>query len=165
MTADGSDDDRIRMQGLAGPYTFTDADGGEEGAESEAEADEEEQADVEADGEESEEGEEGEASEAEDGMDSSDEEDDTADWACSEAPEQPPCGFTYAPCPQLETDQQYRELIGPAGAGGARQQGGHGLVPWQDQALWRLGCMEGESAQRQLPDQIHQEGYGGCAAG
>ena len=45
-------------------------------------------------------------------MDSSDEEDDTADWACSEAPAQPPSGFTYAPCPQLETEQQHRELIG-----------------------------------------------------
>ena len=110
MTADGSDDDCIRMQGLAGPYTFTDSDGGEQGAESEAEADNEEEADV----EQVEEGEEGgeEDDEADDGADSSEEEDDTAVWACSDAPAQPPDGFAYAPCPPLDTEQQHRELIG-----------------------------------------------------
>jgi hypothetical protein len=62
MTADGSEDDRIHVQGFTEQYSFTDADGGSEGAESEVELDEEEHADVRAGegGEEGEEGEEGE---------------------------------------------------------------------------------------------------------
>ena len=46
MTADGSDDDKIRIQGLTEPYTFKDADGGSDGGESEADEEEEEHADV-----------------------------------------------------------------------------------------------------------------------
>ena len=39
MTIDGSDDDAIQIQGLKEKYTFTDADGGPAGAESEDELD------------------------------------------------------------------------------------------------------------------------------
>ena len=59
MTADGSEDDQIKVQGLTEPYTFTDADGGSEGAESEVEEDKEELGDVlDKEGEEGGEGEE-----------------------------------------------------------------------------------------------------------
>ena len=40
MTADGSDDDKIQVQGLTGPYTFKDADGGSDGGEVEVEEEE-----------------------------------------------------------------------------------------------------------------------------
>ena len=46
MTIDGSDDDKIKVQGLNEPYTFTDADGGSEGDASEVDQDDEDQADV-----------------------------------------------------------------------------------------------------------------------
>ena len=46
MTADGSDDDKIQVQGLTGPYTFKDADGGSDGGESEVEEEEGEGEDV-----------------------------------------------------------------------------------------------------------------------
>ena len=56
-------------------------------------------------------GEEGEGEEAEDAMEDSDEEeeDDTAERmdACGEAPETPPTGYKYAPCPPLETEEQH----------------------------------------------------------
>ena len=47
-------------------------------------------------------------------MEESDEEDDTIDnlWACGDAEETPPVGYTYAPCPSLETDDQCTALIG-----------------------------------------------------
>ena len=119
MTADGSEDDQIKVQGLTEAYTFTDADGGSEGAESEVEEDKEEHADVlDKEGNEGNEGNEGEeaeeAEEAEDGMEETDEEDDTADnlWACGDAPAVPPTGYTYAPCPPLETEEQQRALVG-----------------------------------------------------
>ena len=61
-------------------------------------------------------GEEGEGEEAEDAMEDSDdeEEDDTAERmdACGEAPETPPTGYKYAPCPPLETEEQQRALCG-----------------------------------------------------
>ena len=43
-------------------------------------------------------------------------EDDTlADlWECGDAPETPPEGYTYAPCPPLETEEEQRALCGPA---------------------------------------------------
>ena len=46
MTIDGSGDDAIQIQGLTEKYTFTDADGGPEGAESEADEDAADLADV-----------------------------------------------------------------------------------------------------------------------
>ena len=50
-------------------------------------------------------------------MEDSDEEDDTAEqlWACGDADETPPPGYTYAyaaSCPPLETDVQQRALVG-----------------------------------------------------
>jgi hypothetical protein len=50
----------------------------------------------------------------EEGMDESDEEDDTAIQmnACGEAPETPPAGFTYAPCPPLDTLTDKAALVG-----------------------------------------------------
>jgi hypothetical protein len=33
-------------------------------------------------------------------------------WACGEALETPPPGYTYASCPPLETDQEKRALVG-----------------------------------------------------
>jgi hypothetical protein len=95
------------------PYSFTDADGGPDGAESEVEEDEEEHGDtLDEEGKEGDEAEEDE--EAEGGMEESDEEDDTTDnlWECGDAPPAPPAGFTYAPCPPLETEEQQRALIG-----------------------------------------------------
>ena len=54
-----------------------------------------------------------EGEEAEGGEDSSDEEDDTDPyWSCPHAPEEPPEGFTYAPCPSLETHKEQSDLIG-----------------------------------------------------
>ena len=52
--------------------------------------------------------------EAEDGMEDSDEDDDTAElvWVCGAAPENPPEGYTYAPCPPLETEEEQRALVG-----------------------------------------------------
>ena len=52
--------------------------------------------------------------EAEDGMEDSDEDDDTAElvWVCGAAPEKPPEGYTYAPCPPLETEEEQRALVG-----------------------------------------------------
>ena len=112
MTIDGSHDDKIKPQGL-GEYAFEDADGGPTGGESDA--DEEETADIadvaEGEGrvldEEDEE-------EAEDGMEDSDEDDDTAElvWVCGAAPENSPEGYTYAPCPPLETEEEQRALVG-----------------------------------------------------
>ena len=115
MTIDGSGDDDIRVQGINEPYTFTDADGGAEGAESEAEDNEDDLADVgEGEGEEEAEGEEEE--EAEDGMEESgdEEEDDTAARMadCGVAPPTPPPGFVYAPCPPLATEAEQRALCG-----------------------------------------------------
>ena len=46
MTADGSDDDKIQVQGLTQSYTFKDADGGADGGESDDEVDEGEEEDV-----------------------------------------------------------------------------------------------------------------------
>ena len=48
MTIDGSEDDHIKdkVQGLTEKYTFTDADGGAEGGESDNSEDEDELADV-----------------------------------------------------------------------------------------------------------------------
>ena len=112
MTIDGSHDDKIKPQGL-GEYAFDDADGGPTGGESDA--DEEETADIadvaEGEGrvldEEDEE-------EAEDGMEDSDEDDDTAElvWVCGAAPKKSPEGYTYAPCPPLETEEEQRALVG-----------------------------------------------------
>ena len=93
---------------LTEPYTFDDADGGAEGAESEVDEDEEDE-DV---GEEEAEGEE-EEEEAEGGMDETDDEDedDTAERmdACGEAPR---AGFVYSACPPLETEAEQRALCG-----------------------------------------------------
>ena len=54
--------------------------------------------------------------EAEEAMGDSDEEeeDDTADRMeeCGEAPETPPAGFVYAPCPPLATEEDQRNLCG-----------------------------------------------------
>ena len=88
MTIDGSGDDAIQTQGITEKYTFSDADGGPAGAESDVEEDEEDLADVAEGGEE--EGED--AEDAEDAMEGSDEEDDTTEWmvACGVAPPQPP---------------------------------------------------------------------------
>ena len=33
-------------------------------------------------------------------------------WACGDAEETPPVGYTYAPCPPLETDDQCKALLG-----------------------------------------------------
>ena len=33
-------------------------------------------------------------------------------WACSQAPETPPNGFVYAPCPPLATEAEQRALCG-----------------------------------------------------
>ena len=112
MTIDGSGDDAIQIQGLTEKYTFTDADGGSEGAESEADQDEAQLADVDEVGEEGEEGE-----EAQDGMeDSADEDDDdTAERmeACGEAPETPPTGFAYVKsCPPLVSLDEKKALEG-----------------------------------------------------
>jgi len=116
ITIDGSGDDAIHVQGLTGPYSFTNADGGAEGAESEVEEEPGEHEDVEGEAEEDEEAEEegeGEGEEAEEGEDSSDEEDDTDPyWSCPDAPEEPPEGFTYAACPPLETAADNLSLIG-----------------------------------------------------
>ena len=71
MTADGTGDDEICVQGLA-EYSFTDEDGGPAGAESDAEVDEEDEADVAGGADEDDE-------EADGGLEDSDEEDDTAD--------------------------------------------------------------------------------------
>lgn len=113
MTIDGSNDNKIKPQGLGEAYTFSDADGGEAGNESDI--DEEELVDI-AEVEEGEEEalEEEDEEEAEDGMEESDEEDDTADqlWACGDAPDVPPPGYTYAQCPPLETEEQQRALVG-----------------------------------------------------
>ena len=113
MTIDGSGDDKIKPQGLSEAYTFTDADGGPAGGESEPEEEEGEDV-VEVEEGEEEALEEDDEEEGEDGMDSSDEEDDTADdlWACGDAPEAPPPGYTYAVCPPLETEEQQRALVG-----------------------------------------------------
>jgi hypothetical protein len=115
MTIDSSGDEAIRIQGLTEPYSFTDADGGSEGGESEVEEDPEEHADVEWEAEEEddelEEEEEGE--EAEEGEDESEEEDDTDPyWLCDDAPTEPPEGFVYAACPPLATSEDHSNLIG-----------------------------------------------------
>ena len=110
ITADGSDDDKIKVQGLTG-YTFSDADGGSEGEESVIEEDEDEHADVLTEEDEDED----EGEEAQGGMESLDEEDDTLDhlWACGEAPLTPPSGYVYSStCPPLETEEQQRALVG-----------------------------------------------------
>ena len=116
MTIDGSDDELIRMQGFSGQYTFSDADGGEEGGESEAEEDPEEHVDAEGEAQDSsDEGEEGEeeSEEAEEGEDSSDEEDDTDPyWSCGDAPDEPPEGFRYALCTLLASNQDHANPIG-----------------------------------------------------
>ena len=111
MTIDGSSDDAIQIQGLTEKYTFTDSDGGSEGAESDVDQDAEELADVEDGAGEEEEGEE----EAEDAMEESDEEDDTAERmaACGEAPPEPPAGFVYAEaCPPLLSLDDKKALEG-----------------------------------------------------
>ena len=143
MTADGSEDDQIKVQGLTEPYTFTDADGGSEGAESEVEEDKEELGDVlDKEGEEGGEGEEGEegeeAEEAEDGMEETDEEDDTTDnlWACGDAPLMPPAGYTYAPCPPLETEEQQRALVGRQVLVAHNTEPVGGLARGQGALLW-----------------------------
>jgi hypothetical protein len=117
MTIDGSDDNKIRIQGYKEVYSFTDADGGPKGIDSDIDEEEEEEdaeelADVESEGEEAAAADDDE--EAEGGMDSSDEEDDTALdlWACGDAPETPPKGFKYASCPRLETDADHAALVG-----------------------------------------------------
>lgn len=33
-------------------------------------------------------------------------------WSCGNAPEDPPEGFAYAPCPSLDTEEQHHELLG-----------------------------------------------------
>ena len=118
MTIDGSGDESIRIQGLAEKYTFTDADGGPVGEESEDDLDPADLADVtaeEGEGDE-EEGDEEEGEEAEGGMEDSDEEedDDTAErlWECGDADETPPPGYAYAPCPPLETEADKQALVG-----------------------------------------------------
>ena len=47
-------------------------------------------------------------------MEDSDEEDDTAERMedCGDAPEVPPPGYVYMPCPPLETEEQQRALCG-----------------------------------------------------
>jgi hypothetical protein len=41
------------------------------------------------------------------------EEDDTDPyWSCGDAPEEPPVGFTYAPCPPVATNEDCAKLIG-----------------------------------------------------
>ena len=110
MTIDGTRDDEIQIQGLTEKYIFTDADGGSEGAESEADEDEADLADVNEDVDEEEDDE-----EAEDAMEESDEEDDTAERmaACGEAPPTPPSGFVYAAsCPSLVSLDDKAALIG-----------------------------------------------------
>ena len=131
MTIDGSEDDHIKVQGLTEKHTFTDADGGAEGGESDSSEDEDELADVplvervymhadqymrEDSSSEDEENEADEEVEAEDGMEDSDWDDidDTAERidACGEAPSIPPPGYRYAPCPPLATEDEQRSLKG-----------------------------------------------------
>eukprot|EP00966_Prymnesium_polylepis_P185467 4299018-Prymnesium_polylepis.1 len=112
MTAGGSDDDKIKVQGLTGPCTFNDADGGSEGAESEVEQDDEEGAEVE--------GEDGAEAASDDevdsGMEDSEEEDDTVDRfaVCGEAPKEPPVGYVcYVPVsPPLISLDDKKALVG-----------------------------------------------------
>ena len=117
MTADGSGDEQIQVQGLTEPYKFTDADVGSEGAESEADEDEAELADVEEGAGEGEgEGEEDEE-EAEEGMEETEDEDedDTAVRmaVCGEAPPEPPAGFVYATvCPPLVSLDDKKAMVG-----------------------------------------------------
>ena len=111
MTADGSDDDKICVQGVA-EYSFTDAEGGPEGAESDDEVDEADEADV-ADGEVND------GEEYDDGLEDSDEEDDTREEIsleevslCGGAPAEPPAGFVYAPaCPPLDSLDDKAALV------------------------------------------------------
>jgi|Transcript_65255 hypothetical protein len=135
-------DAEIKPQGLGETYTFTDADDGPAGGESEP--DEEEEEDIAEVSNQRrlqlapqlaaakprcvarlsppqvEEGEEGALEEevdeeGEDGMeDSEDSEDDTVDnlWLCGEAPEVPSVGYTYALCPPLETPERLSALVG-----------------------------------------------------
>ena len=78
MTTDGTGDDLIKIQGLTDTYSFTDADGGNQGCESDAEEDTADHADLAANEEGAvAEGKDGEEDEWEDGLDSTDEEDDT----------------------------------------------------------------------------------------
>ena len=112
MTADGSDDDKICVQGVA-EYSFTDAEGGPEGAESDDEVDEADEADV-ADGEVDD------GEEYDDGLEDSDEEDDTREEIsleevslCGGSPAEPPAGFVYAPaCPPLDSLDDKAALVG-----------------------------------------------------
>ena len=101
-------------QGWARFCTFKDADGGPAGEESEDEFDPADLADVTEQEEGEGEGEGEEDEEAEEGMEDSDEEeeDDTALWACGDAPETPPEGYVYAPCPPLATPEDHDALIG-----------------------------------------------------
>lgn len=121
MTVDGSDDDKIKIEGLA-DYSFCDDDGGElgeqvsddEGLDEDLLADVEDDA-VENEGEEAEgdsaEGFEG-GTDEEDGDDEAD--DDTADTVRSSVGNAPPLnGYRFVEeCPELETQQQRLKLLG-----------------------------------------------------
>jgi hypothetical protein len=112
MTSDGSADNFIRIQGVAS-YTFTDADGGDPGAESEDEGVEvEEEVDVRPPAADS--SDEEDEEEFTGGEDSSDEEDDTAGTVASlignaVAPE----GYKILEaCPPLDNDSDMANFIG-----------------------------------------------------
>ena len=118
MTVDGSGDSDIRLQGVEG-YSFTDADGGEAGADGANHGiDTEEAALLESEvlaGE----GEEGDGEEVEegdgDGAESDLSEDDTAEPLQDQVGgiEDPPTGFEFVEkCPPLETEADLKALIG-----------------------------------------------------
>jgi len=110
------------VQGVA-EYSFTDADGGPEGAESDDEVDEADEADV-ADGEVDD------GEEYDDGLEDSDEEDDTREEIsleevslCGGAPAEPPAGFVYAPaCPPLDSLDDKAALVGKTVLSDARRR-------------------------------------------
>ena len=165
ITADGSDDDKIKVQGLTG-YTFTDADGGSEGEESVVDEGEDELADVLEEGEEGEEGE-GEGEEYQGGMESSDEVDDTAAqlWACGEAPATAHSGYVYSvTCPSLERGGATARTRRPARARRSPHRA-HRLARGQDPPLRRLAHGEAAVRDRQLQGGLHEEGDERRAAG
>lgn len=134
MTVDGSEDDKIKLQGLA-DYSFCDADGGEAGTNSDDEGmDDDLHADVvERDGDQEEGGgEEGGGEEGEEQLDDEDDDeveggemeedgdddsdDDTADpntVRTTIGDASPPQGFSFsAQCPDLESHEQRVKVLG-----------------------------------------------------
>lgn len=124
MTVDGTDDDKIKIQGLDN-YTFADEDGGEEAQESDQDGDDEDiqgrEADVEiqeggGDEEDIDKGDSSDDEEYENAGDSSDSDDDTAEPGTvrtSIGDARPPNGYSIVPtCPNLTTPQQRAQLIG-----------------------------------------------------